>query len=182
MPRPAPGRAFHGDWFGYAKTVRHRHCRGIDFAAVPGVLRQSGSVRNGREGRRRAASVAERPRAASRAGIALGRACRFRVPMETAQRARPRRSSEFARMIAWSRPATQVLVRRSFEPILDLREPVSDGWCAWPAVDFGPQRESLKAGAGFPPYTGGSGSSPTRRRGPLHFLCFSARVWALLLC
>ena len=85
----------------------------------------------------------------------------------------------FARMKRWSRPATQVLARRSFEPILDLREPVSDGPCAWPVADFGPPRESLKAGAGRPPYTGGSGSSSTRRSGPLHFLLTSpiSAVW-----
>ncbi len=61
--------------------------------------------------------------------------------------------------------------RRSFEPILNPRVPESDGPCAWPAADFGSQRESLKAGAGRPLFTGGSGSSSTRRRGPLHFLC-----------
>ena len=77
---------------------------------------------------------------------------------------------EFARIKAWGRPATQVMARRSFEPILDLRVPVSDGPCAWPAADFGSLRESLTAGAGRPPYTGGSGSSSTRRSGPLlHF-------------
>jgi hypothetical protein len=59
--------------------------------------------------------------------------------------------------------------RRSFEPILDPRVPESDGPCAWPAADFGSLRESLKAGAGRPLFTGGSGSSSTRRSGPLHF-------------
>src|SRR5579862_8729919 len=66
------------------------------------------------------------------------------------------------------------MARRSFEPILDLREPVSDGPCACPMADFGSPRESLTAGAGRPPYTGGSGSSPTRRSGPLLFLLSSS--------
>ena len=77
--------------------------------------------------------------------------------------------SGFARMNFGVGLQRRCWTRRSFEPILNLRVPESDGPCAWPAVDFGSLRESLKAGAGRPLFTGGSGSSSTRRSGPLHF-------------
>jgi len=82
----------------------------------------------------------------------------------------PRRRGCFARMKSGVGLQRRCWTRRSFEPILNLRVPGSDGPCAWPAADFGSLRESLKAGAGRPLFTGGSGSSSTRRSGPLHFL------------
>ena len=81
----------------------------------------------------------------------------------------PRRRAGFARMKSGVGLQRRCWQRRSFEPILNLRVPESDGPCAWPAADFGPLRESLTAGAGRPLFTGGSGSSSTRRSGPLHF-------------
>ena len=44
---------------GYAEAVRDCDRRGADFAAVSRILCQPGAVRNGREARRRAASIAE---------------------------------------------------------------------------------------------------------------------------
>src|ERR1700688_3997458 len=82
----------------------------------------------------------------------------------------PRRRGGFARMKSGVGLQRRCWTRRSFEPILNLRVPESDGPCAWPAADFGSLRVSLKAGAGRPLFTGGSGSSSTARSGPLHFL------------
>src|ERR1700692_835887 len=82
----------------------------------------------------------------------------------------PRRRGGFASIKSGVGLQRRCWTRRSFEPILNLRVPESDDPCAWPAADFGSLWESLKAGAGRPLFTGGSGSSSTRRSGPLHFL------------
>ena len=54
--------ALHGHRLGHAEAVRDRDRRRADLAAVPRIFRESGAVRNGGQGRRRAASVTPRAR------------------------------------------------------------------------------------------------------------------------